>query len=126
MHRIVFIVGLVCALATPAPLYAWGYDAHKFIVDRAISLLPDALRPLFADPAMREEAETFIRADILDKVLLRDLPALYGIENTRDSERRRIFEGLGGNHAQDFGDLMPMLISRVSLTPRSLAMMRRR
>ena len=47
MHRIVFIVGLVCALATPAPLYAWGYDAHKFIVDRAISLLPDALRPLF-------------------------------------------------------------------------------
>ena len=25
---------------------AWGYDAHKFIVDRAISLLPDAVRPL--------------------------------------------------------------------------------
>jgi hypothetical protein len=47
MRSWVFLFALVCALATPAPLHAWGYDAHKFIVDRAIALLPDAVRPLF-------------------------------------------------------------------------------
>ena len=47
MRRILFVFGVVCVLATPVRLHAWGYDAHKFIVDRAISLLPDALRPLF-------------------------------------------------------------------------------
>lgn len=34
-------------LAAPAPAHAWGYDAHKLIVDRAISLLPPEVRPLF-------------------------------------------------------------------------------
>ena len=38
---------MVYVLATPASVHAWGYDAHKFIVDRAIALLPDPLRPLF-------------------------------------------------------------------------------
>ena len=47
MRRILFIVGVVCVLVTPAPLHAWGYDAHKFIVERAIALLPDEVRPLF-------------------------------------------------------------------------------
>ena len=32
---------------TPAPALAWGFEAHRFIMDRAIALLPDALRPLF-------------------------------------------------------------------------------
>jgi hypothetical protein len=31
----------------PAPAEAWGHDAHQFIMDRAIALLPDALRPFF-------------------------------------------------------------------------------
>jgi hypothetical protein len=47
MRRILFIFGMVCVLATPARLHAWGYDAHKFIVARAISILPDEVRPLF-------------------------------------------------------------------------------
>jgi hypothetical protein len=37
----------MCVLATPTRVQAWGYDAHKFIVARAIRLLPDELRPLF-------------------------------------------------------------------------------
>jgi hypothetical protein len=36
----------MCVAATGS-VHAWGYDAHKFIVARAISLLPDMLRPLF-------------------------------------------------------------------------------
>jgi hypothetical protein len=47
MRRILFVVCLACVLATPASVHAWGYDAHKFIVARAIPLLPAALRPLF-------------------------------------------------------------------------------
>jgi hypothetical protein len=39
------IVGLVTLL--PSPAAAWGFQAHKFIMDRAIALLPPQLRPLF-------------------------------------------------------------------------------
>lgn len=38
---------VVAVLAVPAPAYAWGYDAHWFIMDRAIALLPAPVRPLF-------------------------------------------------------------------------------
>jgi hypothetical protein len=34
-------------VARPAPAEAWGHDAHQFIMDRAIALLPDAIRPFF-------------------------------------------------------------------------------
>jgi hypothetical protein len=42
------IAAIAFAVATaPAPAAAWGFEAHRFIMDRAIALLPDALRPLF-------------------------------------------------------------------------------
>jgi len=47
MRRILFVFGVVCVLAAPVRLHAWGYDAHKFIVARAIALLPNEIRPLF-------------------------------------------------------------------------------
>lgn len=31
----------------PAPAFAWGFEAHRFVMDRAIALLPDPIRPLF-------------------------------------------------------------------------------
>ena len=31
----------------PAPAAAWGFEPHRFIMDRAIALLPPELRPLF-------------------------------------------------------------------------------
>jgi hypothetical protein len=34
-------------LVVPRPAQAWGFAAHKFIMDRAIALLPPELRPLF-------------------------------------------------------------------------------
>lgn len=37
----------VLVLTVPAPAQAWGYEAHRFIMDRAIALLPAELRPLF-------------------------------------------------------------------------------
>lgn len=41
------VLAIVLCLAVPAPSWAWGFAAHKAIADRAIALLPPALRPLF-------------------------------------------------------------------------------
>jgi len=38
---------VVAALLVPSPSHAWGFEAHKLIADRFISLLPPELRPLF-------------------------------------------------------------------------------
>jgi hypothetical protein len=38
---------VLLAVAVPAPAEAWGFEPHKFIMDRAIALLPAQLRPLF-------------------------------------------------------------------------------
>jgi hypothetical protein len=46
MRRPLIVLGLIL-LATPVSVHAWGYEAHKFIVARAIPLLPPELRPLF-------------------------------------------------------------------------------
>ena len=34
-------------LCGPRPAEAWGFDAHKFILDKAISILPAEIRPFF-------------------------------------------------------------------------------
>lgn len=38
---------LTAILLTPAAADAWGFEAHKFIVSRAIDILPAPLRPFF-------------------------------------------------------------------------------
>ena len=38
---------VIAILAVPSPSYAWGFEAHKFIVERMIALLPAEIRPLF-------------------------------------------------------------------------------
>ena len=66
MRRILFVVGLVWVFATPASVQAWGYDAHKFVVARAIPLLPAALRPFF------ETNRTIVVEHSIDPDLWRD------------------------------------------------------
>jgi hypothetical protein len=41
------LVLLAALAAIPSPVSAWGFEAHKFIADRMIALLPAELRPLF-------------------------------------------------------------------------------
>lgn len=36
-----------CYFLAPSPVTAWGFEAHKFIMGRAISLLPAQIRPFF-------------------------------------------------------------------------------
>jgi hypothetical protein len=46
MRKCIGAVAVALVLA-PSPALAWGFDAHRFIMERAIGLLPDALRPVF-------------------------------------------------------------------------------
>lgn len=41
------LLAMLLIVLLPAPAGAWGLDAHRFIMDRAIALLPDAIRPVF-------------------------------------------------------------------------------
>ena len=41
------LVVIVLLVVVPAPAHAWGFQAHRFIMDRAIALLPAELRPVF-------------------------------------------------------------------------------
>jgi hypothetical protein len=47
MRRLLAVLGLVAVIVSPTSTYAWGFEAHKTIMDRAIALLPAELRPLF-------------------------------------------------------------------------------
>ena len=41
------LAALVLTTGSSTPVDAWGFTAHKFIMDRAISLLPPEIRPFF-------------------------------------------------------------------------------
>src|SRR6266850_565619 len=60
MRAATFVVLLL--LIVPRPADAWGISAHKFIMDRAIALLPVELRPLF-DAHRAEVVERAIDPD---------------------------------------------------------------
>jgi hypothetical protein len=47
MSAIVCTLALLAVMLVPAPAHAWGFDAHQFIMDRAIALLPAEIRPFF-------------------------------------------------------------------------------
>jgi hypothetical protein len=47
MPRSIIVLAWVAVLGCPQPAHAWGFEAHKYILDRAISLLPPEIRPFF-------------------------------------------------------------------------------
>jgi predicted AAA+ superfamily ATPase len=51
------------------------------------------------EPRIRADVQRYIASDILDKVLLRDLPSLYGIDNP--NELHRLFANLVYNTGQE-------------------------
>jgi hypothetical protein len=56
---------LAATLVIPVSASAWGFEAHKFIVDRMIELLPPQLKPLF------EKRRAFIVERAIDPDLWR-------------------------------------------------------
>jgi hypothetical protein len=47
MRKPVAALVALLVLAAPQPADAWGFEAHKYILERAISLLPPEIRPFF-------------------------------------------------------------------------------
>jgi hypothetical protein len=47
MRIVAALLVLLLALAPSQPTSAWGFEAHRFIVDRSIDLLPPEIRPFF-------------------------------------------------------------------------------
>jgi hypothetical protein len=47
IRRALLPVFAIAVLVLPTESGAWGFEAHKFIMDRAIALLPQELRPMF-------------------------------------------------------------------------------
>ena len=45
--RTILCAAALLVLAAPSTAQAWGFEAHKFIMERAIALLPPELRPMF-------------------------------------------------------------------------------
>ncbi len=45
--RVLIAVVIAWCLVAPAPIGAWGFDIHRFIVQEAIPLLPEAIRPFY-------------------------------------------------------------------------------
>ena len=58
---------LAAFVALPSPADAWGFEAHKFIADRMIALLPAELKPLF------EKRRDFIVERAIDPDLWRNV-----------------------------------------------------
>jgi len=46
MERLAALL-VACVVLAPMPAEAWGFEAHKFIMGRAIALLPAPIRPFF-------------------------------------------------------------------------------
>jgi hypothetical protein len=58
---------LAATLALPGSAAAWGFEAHKFIVDRMVELLPPELKPLF------EKRRVFLIEHVVDPDLWRNV-----------------------------------------------------
>jgi hypothetical protein len=56
--RTLLVALAAAAWLIPSPAHAWGFEPHRFIMDRAIALLPPQIRPLFE----RERAMVVERA----------------------------------------------------------------
>lgn len=58
MRRVVLVACLFSLCAPPRGVSAWGFEAHQFIMDRAIDRLPPELRPFFdrARPSLVERS----------------------------------------------------------------------
>jgi hypothetical protein len=62
-------------LLVPTPAHAWGYEAHQFIMDRAIALLPPEIRPFF---------ETY-RSTLVEHVIDPDAWQIAGFDDQEDA-----------------------------------------
>jgi hypothetical protein len=112
---------MLLVLLTPAPADAWGFDVHRFIMDRAIALLPADVRSIFerhravavertVDPDLwislggfaDEAPRHFLNLDAYGAFPFRELPRDYGAAVARYGESRVRRDGTLPWRAQEF------------------------
>ena len=76
-RRAVLLVA--CLILTPTSADAWGFEAHKFIMERAIALLPSQIRPFF------EAARASVVEHTID-------PDLWRTAGWSDEQTRHFFD----------------------------------
>jgi len=86
--RKVLPVFLLILLLLPRSAHAWGFEAHRFVMDRAIALLPPELRPLFEKH----------RAEVVERAIDPDTWITAGWEE----ERPRHFVDLDAEGTGDY------------------------
>ena len=102
--RVVAVL-LAVTLAIPSAVSGWGFEAHKFIADRMIDLLPAELKPLF------ERRRVFIIERSIDPDLWRNVgwaeePPNHYLDIDHEAFGPYPFEGLPRDYAaavQKFG-----------------------
>lgn len=115
---------LLATLLTPAPASAWGFEVHRFIMDRAIALLPPGIRPVFErhrDMAMERaiDPDTWVQVGFEDEAPrhflnldsegygaypFTGLPRAYDAAVRKFGEARVLRNGTLPWRAQDFYD----------------------
>lgn len=98
-------VVLAAWLVLPSTASAWGFDAHKFIAERMIALLPAELKPLF------EKRKAFIIERAIDPDLWRNVgweqePPNHFLDMDHEAFGPYPFEGLPRDYSaavQKFG-----------------------
>jgi hypothetical protein len=74
MRQVIAVVGVLLVAALPTRANAWGYEAHKFIMERAIGLLPAEIRPLFEQN----------KAAVIERAIDPDLWQVAGFDEQED------------------------------------------
>jgi hypothetical protein len=66
LHRVAACLLALLVSLSPVPAHAWGFEAHRFITERAIERLPPEVRPAF------EQQRTFVVEHSVDPDLWRN------------------------------------------------------
>ena len=96
---------LLIVLLIPSPSHAWGFEAHKFIADRMIELLPPELQPLFEE-RRRFIVERSIDPDLWRTVGWEEEPPNHFLDMDHEAFGPYPFNGLPRDYAdaiQKFG-----------------------
>jgi hypothetical protein len=105
---------LLLVLSTPTESPAWGFEAHKFIADRVIALLPPGLRELF-ERQRTTFVEHSIDPDLWRNVGVEDEPPRHFLD--LDAYGASPFEALPRSYDEAIAKFGPEKVHREGTLP---------
>jgi hypothetical protein len=109
-------LALLALLALPAPALAWGSAAHYFITERAIALLPPALRPFF-EARKAYIVERSIDPDLWRNAGFAEEPPQHFIDFGFEGYGPYPFEALPRSHDQAVAKFGPDVVTEMGTLP---------